>query len=210
MNSKTIQTIFERLKKERPHPKSELKYHSPFELLVAVILSAQATDKSINLAAPALFKVANTPQKMVKLGEMSLKKYIKTIGLYNAKAKNIIKTSKLLIEKFNSRIPNNRKDLESLPSVGRKTANIILNVLFGEETLAVDTHIFRVSNRIGLAKGKTPLAVEKKLMGVVPKKYLKDAHHWLILHGRYTCIARKPKCQECSIKKFCQYKDKTK
>ncbi|OGT93767.1 MAG: endonuclease III [Gammaproteobacteria bacterium RIFOXYB2_FULL_38_6] len=208
MLQKTVQAIFERLQKERPHPKSELNYCSPFELLIAVILSAQATDKSVNLATPKLFKIANTPEKMAALGEENLKKYIKTIGLYHTKAKNIISTSKFLMEKFNSQIPNNRKDLESLPGVGRKTANIILNVLFNEKTLAVDTHIFRIANRTGLAKGKTPLAVEKKLMGIVPERYLKDAHHWLILHGRYTCTARKPKCSECCIQKFCGYKDK--
>ena len=210
MNAKKVYKIFERFQKQNPHPKTELKYHSHFELLLAVILSAQATDKGVNKATEKLFAVANTPEKMVELGEVGLKKYIKSIGLFNTKAKNIIKTSHILVEKYHSRVPHDREALESLPGVGRKTANVILNTLFGEPCIAVDTHIFRVANRTHLAIGKTPLIVEKKLNKVIPKKFIKNAHHWLVLHGRYVCVARKPKCPECIINDLCEYTHKTK
>lgn len=199
-----------RFKKANPHPTTELIYHNPFELLIAVILSAQATDKSVNLATKALFEIADTPKKMLALGEITLKNYIKTIGLYKTKAKHVIGTCRLLIDKFNSKVPSNREDLESLPGVGRKTANVILNTCFGEPVIAVDTHIFRVANRIGLAQGKTPLAVEMQLMENIPKRFIHDAHHWLILLGRYVCTARKPHCPECIIKDLCEYPYKTK
>lgn len=208
MNNKFPEKIFSILQKNNPKPTTELIFNNHFELLIAVILSAQATDVSVNKATKHLFPIANTPKKVIELGIDGLKKYIKTINLYPTKAKHIIKTCELLIEKFNSVVPNNRKDLESLPGVGRKTANVVLNTAFGEATIAVDTHIFRVANRTGLAKGKTPLIVEKKLLKIIPKKYLKDAHHWLVLHGRYICTARNPKCAECSIEKWCEYKDK--
>lgn len=209
MNKKVIHEIFMRFQKANPHPTTELIYHNPFELLIAVILSAQATDKSVNKATPALFKIANTPEKMVRLGEQGLKEYIKTIGLYTTKARNIIRTCKLLIEKFNSTVPNTREALESLHGVGRKTANVILNTYHGEPTIAVDTHIFRVANRTGLAKGKTPLAVENQLMKKIPNEFLLDAHHWLVLHGRYVCVARKPHCPQCLIRDLCEYPAKT-
>lgn len=209
MNAKTINEIFRRFQKANPQPTTELIYKTYFELLVAVILSAQATDKSVNKATRELFKVANTPEQIIKLGEAGLKKHIKTIGLYTTKAKNIIAACRILEDKFHSRVPHNREALESLPGVGRKTANVILNTCFGEPTIAVDTHIFRVANRIGLAKGKTPLQVEQQLMKNIPDKYKHDAHHWLILHGRYTCTARKPHCPECLISDLCQFKDKT-
>lgn len=209
MNSKTIRQIFLIFQKENLHPTTELVYHSHFELLVAVILSAQATDLSVNKATKVLFADANTPETMVELGESGLKKYIKSIGLYSTKAKNIIKTCRLLINKFNSSVPDDRATLESLPGVGRKTANVILNTCFGQPTIAVDTHIFRVSNRTGLAHGKTPLEVEKQLLKVIPDEFKQNAHHWLILHGRYICTARKPKCPTCPIKNYCEYKDKT-
>lgn len=202
--------IFQRFHKKNPHPTTELQYHSPFELLIAVILSAQATDTSVNKATIKLFAAANTPEKILKLGEMQLKKYIKTIGLYNTKAKNIIKTCQLLVDQFNSKVPDSLETLTQLPGVGRKTANVILNTVFGQPTIAVDTHIFRVANRIGLAKGKTPEEVEKQLTEVVPKKYIHNAHHWLILHGRYVCTARKPHCITCIINDLCEYSDKTK
>jgi len=208
MNAKKIAVIFSRFQKNNPDPTTELNYSDEFELLIAVILSAQATDISVNKATVHLFKKANTPAKIFKLGEEKLQEFIKSIGLYKSKAKNIIKTCDILLKEFNSVVPNNRQDLEKLPGVGRKTANVILNTFFGEPTIAVDTHIFRVSQRIGLAKGSTPLAIEKNLLKVIPKKYLVDAHHWLILHGRYTCIARKPKCVECIISDLCEYKDK--
>jgi len=208
MDRKTVLAIFRTFKKDNPHPKSELQYRSTFELLIAVILSAQATDKSVNAATKVLFKTANTPQKILKLGEVALKKAIKTIGLYNTKAKNIIKTCHLLQEQFNGHVPDTRQALEALPGVGRKTANIILNIAFNEATIAVDTHVFRVSNRTELAIGKTPRLVEKKLIKIIPDQYRKQAHYWLVLHGRYTCLARKPKCAHCSIQKFCQYKHK--
>lgn len=210
MNQIKRAEIFKRFQERNPKPTTELIYHSPFELLVAVILSAQATDVSVNKATKILFKVANTPKKMFTLGETELKKYIKSIGLYRTKAKNIVKTCKILIEKFNSKVPDNREALESLPGVGRKTANVVLNTVFGQPTVAVDTHIFRVANRTRIACGKTPLAVEKKLLAVVPEKYLIDIHHWLILHGRYICTARRPKCPECFINDLCEYPDKTK
>lgn len=209
MNSKTIREIFLRFRKANPHPTTELVYHNHFELLIAVILSAQATDKSVNKATDKLFPVANTPEKMLKLREIGLKKYIKTIGLYTTKAKNIIATCKLLIEKFHAKVPHDRESLESLPGVGRKTANVILNTCFREPVIAVDTHILRVANRIGLAKGKTPKEVEQQLMKVIPDEFKLDAHHWLILHGRYVCTARKPRCPECIIEDLCEYPYKT-
>lgn len=209
MKKQQIIEIFERFKRANPKPTTELVYHSPFELLIAVILSAQATDISVNKATKALYQVANTPEKILALGEAGLKHYIKTIGLFNAKAANILKTCQLLIEKHHSHVPAEREALESLPGVGRKTANVVLNTYFGAAVIAVDTHIFRVANRIGLAKATTPLAVETQLMKVIPKAYLHDAHHWLILHGRYVCIARKPHCPDCAIRDLCQYKDKT-
>lgn len=208
MNQKKREAIFRRFKKRNHKPTTELIFHSEFELLISVMLSAQATDVSVNKATPTLYKVANTPKKMLKLGETELKKYIKTIGLYNSKAKNIIKTCKILVEKHDSEVPSTREELEALPGVGRKTANVILNTAFGHHTVAVDTHIFRVANRTRLATGKNPLAVEKHLIKVVPKQYLADAHHWLILHGRYICTARKPKCPECFINDLCEYPDK--
>lgn len=209
MNQQQSEEIFKRFQRQNPHPTTELQYHSPFELLIAVMLSAQATDVSVNKATKPLFAVANTPKKLVALGEQQLKSYIKSIGLYNTKAKNIIKTCQSLIDNHRSRVPNNRAALEALPGVGRKTANVILNTLFGELVMAVDTHIFRVANRTGLASAKTRLGVEKKLLNSIPEKYLKNAHHWLILHGRYTCVARKPKCPECLINDLCEYKFKT-
>lgn len=209
MNAEKRAEIFKRLRKQNPHPTTELNYRNPFELLIAVILSAQATDKSVNLATRELFKVARTPQKILALKESGLKEYIKTIGLYNSKAKNIIKTCKMLIEQHKGKVPEEREALQALPGVGRKTANVILNTAFGHPTIAVDTHIFRVSNRTGLAPGRNVLEVEKKLERVVPERYKKDAHHWLILHGRYTCVARRPRCGACVIEDLCEYKHKT-
>jgi len=209
MNPQKRREIFKRLKKENPHPTTELNYRTPFELLIAVILSAQATDKGVNKATEGLFKVANTPKKILALKESGLKKHIQTIGLFNTKAKNIIKTCKILVEQHGGKVPEDREALEALPGVGRKTANVILNTAFGHPTIAVDTHIFRVANRTGLAPGKTVLEVEKKLLKVVPEEYKKDAHHWLILHGRYTCVARKPRCGACVIEDLCEYKAKT-
>lgn len=205
MKPQTRTAIFKRFKANNPEPKTELKYHSAFELLIAVILSAQSTDVSVNKATEKLFAVAKTPESFVKMGEVKLKTYIKTIGLYNSKAANIIKTCKMLVEQHHSQVPGNREELEKLPGVGRKTANVILNTAFGQTTIAVDTHIFRVANRIGLAKGKTPLAVEQQLLENIPKQYLHDAHHWLVLHGRYVCVARKPKCGQCIIRDLCEY-----
>lgn len=210
MTPKKVREIFLRFRKENPSPTTELVYHSPFELLIAVILSAQATDKSVNKATEKLFKVANTPEKIIQLGEEKLTEYVKTIGLYRAKAKNILLTCHRLVDTFHSEVPRHREALESLAGVGRKTANVILNTSFGEATIAVDTHIFRVANRIGLAKGKTPLAVEKQLMAIIPNEFKHDAHHWLILHGRYVCTARKPHCPTCIIRDLCEYKHKTK
>ena len=208
MTRKQIQVFFERLREQRPSPKTELNYSTPFELLVAVTLSAQATDVSVNKATDKLFPVANTPEAIYALGVEGLKEYIKTIGLYNAKAENVIKTCKLLMEKHNSVVPNNRADLEALPGVGRKTANVVLNTAFGHPTMAVDTHIFRLGNRTGLAIGKNVLEVEHRLVKVIPKEFIVDAHHWLILHGRYTCIARKPKCHECVVCDVCNWPDR--
>lgn len=208
MNSQQLTAIFSRLKKNNPNPTTELNYTTPFELLVAVALSAQATDISVNKATEKLYPVANTPEAILALGEEKLKDYIKTIGLYNTKAANVIKACQMLVDKFNSEVPDNRKDLESLPGVGRKTANVILNTAFGQPTMAVDTHIFRVSNRTGIAPGKNVNEVEQKLLKAVPKKFLKDAHHWLILHGRYICKARKPLCDQCVIHDLCEYTDK--
>lgn len=210
MNKQKRAVIFERLKAQNPHPTTELKYHSPFELLVAVVLSAQATDVSVNKAIEKLFAVANTPEAILELGVNGLKKYIRTIGLYNAKAANIIKTCKILLEQHQGRVPDNREALEKLPGVGRKTANVILNTAFGQPTIAVDTHIFRVSNRTGIAPGRNVLEVENKLLKFVPDEYKHDAHHWLILHGRYVCLARKPKCGECIIYNLCEWKEKKK
>ena len=207
--NKTIRTeIFTRLREHIPNPTTELNFSSPFELLIAVILSAQSTDKGVNKATEALFKKAPTPKKMAALKETGLKKYIKTIGLYNTKAKNIIKTCKMLVEEHNSEIPDDREALEALPGVGRKTANVVLNTAFGHPTMAVDTHIFRVSNRTKIAPGKNVLEVEKKLLKFIPEEFMIDAHHWLILHGRYTCIARKPRCGACVIEDLCEFKDK--
>jgi endonuclease-3 len=210
MNKKKIREIFSRFQKINPHPTTELNFHTPFELLIAVILSAQSTDKSVNKATEKLFSVANTPEKIAKLGEDKLKNYIKTIGLYTNKAKNIISTCQRLIEVYHSEVPDNREDLESLAGVGRKTANVILNTYFKQATIAVDTHIFRVANRIGLVEAATPLAVEKQLLVCIPDEFKLDAHHWLILHGRYTCVARKPRCPECVINDLCEYPNKTK
>lgn len=209
MNKKKIAVIFSRFKAANPSPTTELEYSTPFELLVAVILSAQATDKSVNLATRVLFKHANTPRAILKLGVEGLSKYIRTIGLYNTKAKNVIATCRILVEHYGGEVPRSREALEALPGVGRKTANVILNTAFGEPTIAVDTHIFRVANRTGIAPGKDVRAVEDHLLKVVPEEYRHDAHHWLILHGRYVCVARKPKCPECLIKDLCEYTQKT-
>jgi endonuclease-3 len=208
MTPNNIKKIFAILEKQNPSPKTELIYTSEFELLIAVILSAQATDISVNKATKILFPIANTPKKIFALGEAGLSKYIKTIGLYNTKAKNIIKTCDILIHHHKGQVPNNREALEALPGVGRKTANVVLNTAFGHHAIAVDTHIFRVANRTGLAKAKTPLAVENQLEDNIPKKHIKNAHHWLILHGRYTCKARKPDCTHCIINKYCEFEDK--
>jgi endonuclease-3 len=203
------QEFFRRLQSIIPKPETELEYHSVFELLIAVILSAQATDVGVNKATSKLYPVANTPRGILDLGEDGLKSYIRTIGLYNSKAANIIKACRILLEEYGGEVPPDRKSLESLPGVGRKTANVVLNTAFGEATIAVDTHIFRVSNRTGLATGKTPLQVELKLLKAVPGEFLHDAHHWLILHGRYTCKARKPNCPECIVQDLCSFKHKT-
>lgn len=210
MNKEKRTRIFEKLRRQNPSPTTELIYKTPFELLIAVILSAQATDVGVNKATQKLFAVANTPDAIYALGLKRLKTYIKTIGLYNNKAKNIIETCNILQEKFNSRVPEDREALESLPGVGRKTANVILNTAFGEPTIAVDTHIFRVSNRTGIAPGKNVNQVEQRLMKFIPDEFKKDAHHWLILHGRYTCIARNPKCDSCVIFDECEWKDRNK
>ncbi len=208
MNKAKRIEIFRRLRDQNPHPTTELNFNNEFELLIAVILSAQATDISVNKATRNLFKVANTPEKILKLGERKLKNYVKTIGLYNTKAKNIIKTCQLLIENHNSKVPKDRNALEALPGVGRKTANVVLNTAFGYPTIAVDTHIYRVSNRTGIAPGKTVLEVEKRLLRLVPEEFKRDAHHWLILHGRYICTARSPKCTSCPIFDLCEYSKK--
>ena len=209
MNKEKREAIMKRLAAERPLPKSELDYSTPYELLVAVVLSAQATDKSVNLATAKLYPVANTPEGIIALGEERLIPYIRTIGLYRNKAKNVIALSHQLLERFDGVVPRDRDALESLPGVGRKTANVVLNVAFGEATMPVDTHVFRVSNRTGLAKGKTPEEIEEKLLRYLPKAYLKDAHHWILLHGRYCCKASKPDCAHCPILDLCEFKDKT-
>ncbi|MFB1490000.1 MULTISPECIES: endonuclease III [unclassified Thiocapsa] len=209
MNKEKRSRLFERLRAANPAPTTELLYRTPFELLVAVILSAQATDKGVNKATARLFAVADTPEAMLALGEEVLKAHIRTIGLFNSKAANIIKTCTLLVAEHGGEVPRERKALEALPGVGRKTANVVLNTAFGEPTMAVDTHIFRVANRTGLAPGKNPLAVEQALLRRVPKVFLKDAHHWLILHGRYVCVARQPRCPDCPIADLCDYRDKT-
>ena len=208
MTKKQIQTFFERLRDQRPNPATELNFSTPFELLVAVTLSAQATDVSVNKATDKLFPIANTPETILGLGVEGLKQYIRTIGLYNSKAENVIKTCQILIERHNSQVPNNRADLEALPGVGRKTANVVLNTAFGHPTMAVDTHIFRLGNRTGLAVGKNVLEVEHRLVKVIPKEFMVDAHHWLILHGRYCCIARKPKCAECVVSDVCNWPER--
>lgn len=208
MNLKNRTALFLRLQAQNPTPTTELQYTSIFELLIAVMLSAQANDKGVNKATEKLFPAANTPEKILSLGEERLKTYIKTINFYPTKARNILKTCRLLIEKHHAEVPHQRQDLEALPGVGRKTANVILNTAFGENTIAVDTHIFRVSNRTGLARGKDVREVEDKLLKNVPAAFKKDAHHWLVLHGRYVCIARKPKCAECLICDLCEYKHK--
>lgn len=209
MNKAKRQEIFERLRAANPHPTTELNFTNPFELLIAVILSAQATDKGVNKATARLFPAASSPEAIHALGVDGLKEYIKTIGLFNSKAKNIIQTCEILIRQHDSEVPDDRAALEALPGVGRKTANVVLNTAFGHATMAVDTHIFRVSNRTGIAPGKTVLEVEKRLLRLVPKEFMVDAHHWLILHGRYTCVARKPRCCACLIEDLCEFRDKT-
>lgn len=206
-NTKRIE-ILSRLEKENPHPQTELNWSTEFELLIAVLLSAQATDVSVNKATSKLYPIANTPSALLKLGVEGLKSYIKTIGLFNSKAQNVIKTCQILVDKYDSQVPQDRRALESLPGVGRKTANVVLNTAFGWPTIAVDTHIFRVSNRTKLAEGKNVDDVEQKLLKVIPSQYKLNVHHWLILHGRYTCIARKPRCASCIIEDLCEFKDK--
>jgi endonuclease-3 len=210
MNPAKRRSIFERLRAANPNPTTELVYRSPFELLVAVVLSAQATDKSVNKATESLFKKYDTPQKIAALGVAGLEEYIRTIGLYRTKAKNVVALSKILVEKHNGEVPADREALESLPGVGRKTANVVLNTAFGQPTIAVDTHIFRVANRTGLAPGKDVFEVEQKLLKTTPPEFLQNAHHWLILHGRYVCLARKPGCPQCAIRDLCEFKAKTK
>ncbi|GGD56690.1 endonuclease III [Lacimicrobium alkaliphilum] len=209
MNNLKRREMLTRLRDDNPHPTTELHYTTPFELLIAVILSAQATDVGVNKATARLYPVANTPESILALGVEGLKEYIKTIGLFNAKAENVIKTCRILIEQHDSKVPEDRAALEALPGVGRKTANVVLNTAFGWPTIAVDTHIFRVSNRTGLAKGKNVNDVEQKLLKVVPKEFKVDVHHWLILHGRYICVARKPRCGACLIEDLCEFKEKT-
>ena len=208
MNAQKRHEIFSRLREHNPTPTTELNWDTPFELLAAVLLSAQATDVGVNKATARLFPVANTPQAILDLGLDALKEHIKTIGLYNTKAENLMKTCRILVEQHAGEVPRTRAELEALPGVGRKTANVVLNTAFGELTMAVDTHIFRVSNRTRIAPGKNVLEVEKQLMRHVPKEFLRDAHHWLILHGRYTCVARKPRCGSCVIEDLCEYKEK--
>jgi endonuclease III len=210
MSPRKRRALFERLRENNPNPRTELNYRTPFELLVAVILSAQATDKGVNKATPALFRAADTPAKMLALGVEGVTQYVKSIGLFNGKAKNIVAASAILVKEHGGEVPRSREALEALPGVGRKTANVVLNTAFGEATMAVDTHIFRVANRTGLAPGKTVRAVEDRLLETVPPEFLKDAHHWLILHGRYVCTARKPACPTCIIRDLCEYKQKTK
>ena len=209
MNKKKIREMFERFREQNPHPTTELRYHSTFELLIAVILSAQATDTGVNKATAKLYPIANTAQAILDLGEEKLKEHIKTLGLFNSKAAHIIKTCRMLVEHYQGEVPETREALESLPGVGRKTANVVLNTAFGQPTMAVDTHIFRVGNRTGIAPGKTPLAVEHALLKNIDPEFIQDAHHWLILHGRYVCVARKPHCPECIIHDLCEYKHKT-
>jgi len=209
MSPEHVRRIFEQLRSANPSPQSELHYRSAFELLVAVILSAQATDKGVNLATRALFRKARTPHGILNLGLAGLKRYIRTIGLYNAKAQNIMATSRILVKRLHGQVPRVREDLESLPGVGRKTANVVLNVAFGEPTLAVDTHVFRVANRTGLARGANPRVVEDELLRVIPAEFMQHAHHWLILLGRYVCKARVPDCPHCPIARWCEYPDKT-
>lgn len=209
MKARDIEPFFATLRAANPLPTTELEFTTPFELLTAVLLSAQATDVGVNKATRRLFPVANTPQALLALGLERVEDYIKTIGLYRTKAKNLLETCRILVEKHGGQVPRTREALEALPGVGRKTANVVLNVAFGEETLAVDTHIFRVANRTGLAPGKDPLEVETKLMKLVPKEYLADAHHWLILHGRYVCVARTPRCWECAVIQYCAFRPKT-
>lgn len=208
MDQNTIIRLFEHLQAENPEPETELNFTTPFELLVAVMLSAQSTDTGVNKATIKLFPVANTPQAVLALGESKLKEHISTLGLYNSKAKHLLATCRLLVDQYGGDVPGTRKALESLPGVGRKTANVILNILFNEPTIAVDTHIFRVGNRTGLAPGKTPLEVEKRLLKVIPERFKMHAHHWLILHGRYTCKARKPLCHQCPIEVECEWAEK--
>ena len=208
MNPTKRRAIFARFHAANPEPRGELHYRTPFELLIAVLLSAQATDKSVNLATDELYQHANTPQSIFKLGQKGLERYVKSIGLYRTKAKNILATCKLLIDNHAGEVPRTREALEALPGVGRKTANVVLNIAFGEPTIAVDTHLFRIGNRTGLAPGKTPLEVEERLLKFVPAEYMQHAHHWLILHGRYVCVARNPKCGECLIADLCEWKDK--
>ena len=209
MKKADIHEFFRRLEERDPEPKGELNYTNPYTLLVAVALSAQATDVGVNKATEALFKVISTPQEMLDLGEEKLKDYIKTIGLYNTKAKNVIKAAQILVDDYDGIVPEDRKELEKLPGVGRKTANVVLNIAFGQPTIAVDTHLFRVSNRTKMAPGKTPLAVELKLEKKIPKEFAQHAHHWLILHGRYICKARTPSCPTCPVEDLCTFKDKT-
>jgi len=209
MNAAKRTEIFQRLQAANPNPTTELEYESTFQLLIAVILSAQATDRSVNLATRKFFPAYGTPDKLLALGEEGLMEYIKTIGLFRSKARNVIATCRILLEKHGGEVPNDRAALEALPGVGRKTANVVLNTAFGQPTIAVDTHIFRVSNRTGIGKGKTVLEVERRLERLIPKPFLLDAHHWLILHGRYVCVARKPKCPQCGIADLCEFKDKT-
>lgn len=208
MPAATVRRMFEHFRQNNPHPTTELKYNNPFELLVAVILSARSTDVGVNKATAKLFKVADSPQKMLALGEEGLRHFISSIGLYKNKAKNIIKACEILVREHGGKVPDDREALERLPGVGRKTANVVLNVVFGRPTIAVDTHIFRVANRTGLAPGKTPMEVEKKLKQVIPEEFRRDAHHWLVLHGRYTCTARNPKCHVCPIYDECQWPEK--
>jgi endonuclease-3 len=209
LNAQQCREIFTRFSVANPQPTTELQHSNPFELLVSVLLSAQATDKSVNAATARLFAVANTPQAMLTLGEAGLLRFISNIGLHKTKAANIIKTCELLLQRYHGQVPRDRKALEALPGVGRKTASVVLNTAFGEPTIAVDTHIFRVANRTGLAPGKTVLAVEKKLLAVVPEEFKRNAHHWLVLHGRYVCIARRPRCASCIIRDLCQYPNKS-
>lgn len=208
MKADARQEFFRRMQEINPQPKSDLQYSTPFELLIAVILSAQATDKSVNVATAKLFPLANTPAAIVALGEETLTEYIKTIGLFRSKAKNVIKACEVLLAQHGGEVPSSREALEALPGVGRKTANVVLNIAFGQPTMAVDTHIFRISNRMGMAPGKDVLAVEKKLLKIVPEQFMMHAHHWLILHGRYTCIARKPKCGACPVYDICGFRKK--